>query len=344
MSRSVNPRATGPGLNNAMTDATCQLDEALRLDALEQQQITDTPREENFDRIVRLACATLAAPVGAITFLESERQWIKAAQNFELDETTRRDSFCTHTIQNDEVMVVEDATQDARFRDNPFVTAEGGVRFYAGAPLTTQQGFRIGSLCVVDHIPRRISQRDRDLLKDMAAIVVDEMELRKRVGTDLLTGLYNRRFLDELGGREIAKARRERLPLTAAFIDADKFKSINDTYGHPAGDAVLRGLGPAIKKALRGTDLLARYGGEELVLLLPGTTLSQAAPVLERLRQEIAAMDVLELKGRQVTASIGAAELQPGDMTVADLLARADGALYRAKESGRNRVELALAA
>jgi len=178
----------------------------------------------------------------------------------------------------------------------------------------------------------------------MAAIVVSEMELRKRVGTDLLTGLYNRRFLDELGQREISKARREHQPLTAAFIDADKFKTINDTYGHPAGDAVLRGLGPAIRKALRGTDLLGRYGGEELVVLLPGTTLAQSAPVLERLRLEIAAMEIAELKGRQVTASIGAAQLLPSDDDMGTLLARADAALYRAKESGRNRVELAQAA
>jgi diguanylate cyclase (GGDEF)-like protein len=132
--------------------------------------------------------------------------------------------------------------------------------------------------------------------------------------------------------------------LTAAFIDADKFKSINDTFGHPAGDAVLRGLGPAIAKALRSTDLLGRYGGEELVLLLPNTTLEQSVPVLERLRQEIAAMEIAELKGRQVTASIGAAQMGEGDRTIADLLARADAALYRAKESGRNRVELAQAA
>ena len=322
----------------------CQLQEALRLDAVEKQQITDTPRDEAFDRVVRLACAALEAPIGAVTFIEGERQWVKASEGIDITETPRDVSFCTHTIQTADVMVVEDATKDPRFWDNPFVTAEGGIRFYAGAPLTTREGFQIGSLCVVDHIPRRINQRDRDLLKDMAAIVVSEMELRKRVGTDALTGLYTRRFLDELGDREIVRARREGQPLTAAFIDADKFKSINDTYGHPAGDAVLRGLGPAIRKALRSTDLLGRYGGEELVLLLPNTTVEQAAPVLERLRQEVAAMEIAELQGRQVTASIGAAALGQGDGTIADVLARADAALYQAKESGRNRVVLAQAA
>ena len=325
---------------------SCQIEEAMRLDALERQQITDTPRDEAFDRVVRLACATLSAPIGAITFIESERQWIKAEQGLGLQETSRDTSFCTHALTGDEVMVVEveDATRDPRFASNPFVTSKGGNRFYAGAPLNTKEGYKLGTLCVVDHIPRKITQRDRELLKDMADIVVSEMELRRRVGTDALTGLYTRRFFDELGTREIIRARRESTPLTAAFIDADKFKAINDTYGHPAGDAVLRAIGPACRRALRTSDILARYGGEELVLLLPNASLDQAAPVLERLRQEVAAMVVPELKGCQVTASIGAAELAENDLTISDLLARADAALYRAKEGGRNRVELSLAA
>jgi diguanylate cyclase (GGDEF)-like protein len=323
---------------------SCQIEEAMRLDALERQQITDTPRDESFDRVVRLACATLSAPIGAITFIESERQWIKAEQGLGVQETSRDTSFCTHALTGDEVMVVEDATRDPRFASNPFVTTKDGIRFYAGAPLNTKEGYKLGTLCVVDHIPRKITQRDRELLKDMADIVVSEMELRRRVGTDALTGLYTRRFFDELGTREIIRARRESAALTAAFIDVDKFKTINDTYGHPAGDAVLRAIGPACKRALRTSDIFARYGGEELVLLLPNASLDQAAPVLERLRQEVAAMVVPELKGRQVTASIGAAELTENDLTIGDLLARADRALYRAKESGRNRVELSLAA
>lgn len=318
--------------------------EALRLDALERQQITDTPHDEAFDRIVRLACAALETPVGAVTFVEGERQWLKAREGIDFQETPRDISFCTHTIEDDGVLVVEDATKDARFAQNPLVAADHGIRFYAGAPIRTRDGFNLGALCVIDHIPRKITPRHRALLKDMAAVVTSEMELRRRVGTDALTGLYNRRFMEELGVREIARARRTGSPLTAAFIDADHFKSINDNFGHAAGDAVLRGLGPAIAKALRGTDLLGRYGGEELVLLLPGTGLAQAAPVLERLRQEIAAMDVPDLRGAHVTASIGAAELTGGDGGFTDLLARADAAVYRAKAAGRNRVMLTPAA
>jgi len=186
---------------------------------------------------------------------------------------------------------------------------------------------------VVDHVPRKITSRDHDLLQDMADVVVSEMEVRRRVGTDALTGLYTRRFVDELGMREIIRARRDGESLTAAFIDADRFKVINDTYGHPAGDA-----------ALRATDILGRYGGEELVLLLPQLNLEQAMPVLERVRQDVEAMVIPELKGRPVTVSIGAAELDENDLTITDLLGRADRVLSRAKQSGRNRIERALAA
>lgn len=328
-----------------MTIQKIPLEEALRLDALERQQITDTPRDEAFDRVVRLACAALEAPVGAITFIESERLWIKAEQGLEgLTENPREISICTHALLGDEVMVVEDATRDPRFATNPMVHCEGGIRFYAGAPLNTREGFKLGTLCVVDHIPRKISQRDRDLLKDMAAIVVSEMELRRRVGTDSLTGLYTRRFMDELGGREVVRARRGDVPLTAAFIDADHFKRINDVYGHGAGDAVLRALGPTCKRVLRGSDLLGRYGSAELALLLPDTTLEQAEPVLERLRADVALLNLPQLDGRQVTVSVGTAQLNSKDVTIHDLLARAGAALNQAKAGGRNRVVMARAA
>jgi diguanylate cyclase (GGDEF)-like protein len=320
-------------------------DEAARLAALESEKITDTAPDDSFDRIVRLACATMAAPIGAISFVDGQRQWFKARRNLSKPETARRDAFCAHALHSDEVLVVEDASLDPRFCDNPLVTCEDGIRFYAGAPLRMKNGFILGTLCVIDHIPRRVGSRDVNLLRDMAAIVVDELELRRHAGTDALTGLYTRRFLDEVAEHEIARARRAGDPLTAAIIDLDKFKSINDTFGHPAGDAVLRMIGPACRKVLRAPDLMARYGGEELVVLLPGTDLTQAAPVLERMRASIMAMLVPELSGRWVvTASIGAAELQADDTGLAAMLKRADEALYRAKQSGRNRVELALAA
>lgn len=321
------------------------LQEAMRLEALEAQKITDTEEDEAFNRLVRMACATMEAPIGTISFVDSERQWFKARQGLDIRETSRDLAFCTHAIEGDDVMVVEDATRDPRFADNPLVTCENGIRFYAGAPLRNRQGFNLGTLCIIDHIPRRVGARETSLLKDMAAIVVDEMELRRRAGTDVLTGLYTRRMMDEIMDHEVARARRGGHDFTVALMDIDKFKTVNDSFGHAAGDAVLRAIGPVCRKAMRATDLMARYGGEEIALLLPDTSLAQAAPVLERVRRDIMAMLIPELGGRWVvTASMGAAQLDLQDPDAAALMARADEALYRAKEGGRNRVEMAAAA
>jgi diguanylate cyclase (GGDEF)-like protein len=173
----------------------------------------------------------------------------------------------------------------------------------------------------------------------------EQLDLRRRAGTDPLTGLYTRRFLDEIGQHEAARVRRLGHTLTAALIDIDKFKTINDTFGPPAGDAVLRAIGQVCKGTLRAPDVVARYDGEEIAVVLPDTDLEQAKAVLERLRKNIMALLVPELLGKWVvTASIGAAELHKDDADIAGVLARADTALYRAKEAGRNRVEFAQAA
>jgi len=175
--------------------------------------------------------------------------------------------------------------------------------------------------------------------------MVEEMEMHRRADTDLLTGLCTRRFLDEVAQHELGRARRTGQSLTVALIDIDKFRIVNDTFGHGAGDAVLRAIGQICRNSLRGSDVMARYGGEKMVMLLSNTSLAQAAPVMERLRRNIMAMLVPELMGKWVvTASIGAAELNHKDTEIAEVLVRADIALYRAKETGRNRVELALAA
>jgi diguanylate cyclase (GGDEF)-like protein len=326
-------------------NAPISLEEALRLDALEMQKVTDTPPDESFDRIVRLACAATETPIGLISFVDDERQWFKSRIGLEICETPREQAFCAHALHSDEVMVVEDAALDPRFAENPLVTCDNGIRFYAGAPLKTREGFNLGTLCVMDHVPRRLGERDKSLLADMAAIAVNELELRKRAGTDPLTGLYKRGLFDEIGAHEVARARRQEEKLCVALIDIDRFSSINDTFGRPAGDAVLRSLGPVIRKALRAEDQIARIGGEEIALLLPNTGLEHAGIVLDRVRRDIMAMIVPDLGGRWVvTASIGAAELQEDDTGIADMLARAEAALARAKDAGRNRLALAEAA
>jgi diguanylate cyclase (GGDEF)-like protein len=162
--------------------------------------------------------------------------------------------------------------------------------------------------------------------------------------TDVLTGLANRRRLMTRLDEEVQRARRYKTPLAVVMIDIDHFKLVNDNYGHAMGDEVLRNIGAMLKASVRTTDLAARYGGEEITILLPHTDLEAGRLVADNLREKFAAMDH-SLDGTTIrkTASFGvAARDGQGDIpTAEDLLKLADEALYRAKEGGRNRVEVA---
>lgn len=165
--------------------------------------------------------------------------------------------------------------------------------------------------------------------------------------TDSLTGLYNRRYLDQRVREETGKAERYRLPLSILMIDIDHFKSINDTYGHLVGDIVLSGVAKVVTGIARNTDIVARYGGEEILVMAPNSSVAPAAAFAERIRASVESTSLIPPevcgndKARPVTVSIGVASPPPGIPDSQALIKRADEALYRAKESGRNRVVIA---
>lgn len=177
------------------------------------------------------------------------------------------------------------------------------------------------------------------MLRDITEEKRLEELLRTMATTDVLTGLYNRRFLDEAMATEFHRALRTRSSLSVIMIDVDHFKKFNDTHGHDQGDRVLKSVAQAIRAALRKYDLPCRYGGEEFLAILPNTDGEGALSFAERVRVSIETMTV---DGMKVTASLGVATFpQVVVDTPADLIERADAALYRAKETGRNRVVVA---
>lgn len=148
------------------------------MDILRKYEILDSEAEKEFDDLTQLASFICNTPISIVTLIDEDRQWFKSKVGFDATEAPRDTSFCGHVILEDEVMVINDATKDDRFHDNPAVTGEFHLRFYAGAPLIDKSGFKLGSLCVVDRQPRELSKEQIDALKKLSRLVVAQMELR----------------------------------------------------------------------------------------------------------------------------------------------------------------------
>ncbi len=464
-----------------------------KLAALRDCEILDTPPEADFDDLTQLAAHICGVPIAAVSLIDRDRQWFKSILGLDATETSRGVSFCAHTILQPDVMIVPDAIADRRFFDNALVTGEPNIRFYAGAPLITAEGHALGSLCVIDRVPRQLTEAQESALRVLSRQVSTQIERHRRgvalerlmaereaaqealravvegapivfyatdrqgvvtfsqgaglkrlglspeqvvgqsvfemyqdspgVGlslrrtlagenvsfdvqvnglcyhnevrpqrdgagivtgvigvahdmterkqaeersrdyavvlefqkgqlekaneelaalatTDGLTGLLNHRTFQERLTIEVSRAARYKSPLSLVLLDVDAFKQYNDTFGHPAGDAVLRQTASILKTLSRTTDLVARYGGEEFVLILPQTDAHGAMVFAERLRE---AIERQPWPLRAVTASFGVATLAAGAPSGADMIARADKALYQSKAAGRNRVMHSLA-
>jgi hypothetical protein len=153
--------------------------ERKRMDALLRYNILDTPAERSFDDLTLVASIICETPIAIMTLVDETRQWFKARHGIDVTETPREQAFCAHTILQTNVMVVEDATRDNRFVDNPLVTSSPNIRFYAGAPLIDRDGFALGSLCVIDRTPRVLTERQLTVLQALARQIISHLELSR---------------------------------------------------------------------------------------------------------------------------------------------------------------------
>lgn len=321
-------------------------DDDARIAALRRLDVLDTAIEEPFEKIVTLVRTVLAVPIATVTLVDRDRQWFKAKRGIDQSETPRSVSFCTHTIQQREPLIVENALEDPRFANVPMVAGPPYVRSYAGVPLRTPEGYNVGALCAIDTRPRRFSPADIAILSNFANIVCDELELRLIAQMDHLTGALTRRGFVDQAQKEMERARRYGRTTSLVMLDVDHFKRVNDTYGHASGDQVLQQIARIAESTLRPSDLFGRLGGEEFALLLPETSGTAAVVAADRLRQEIAKHPMTCPDGStlHVTASFGVAELSASTISLTEWLARADTMLYAAKFDGRNCTRLATAA
>jgi GAF domain-containing protein len=164
-----------------LSKAPVPINEDQRVEALHRYNILDTPPEEEFDHICRLASIICGTPVSLVTLIDRERQWFKSKTGLPMDETSRDIAFCSHTILQNGLFIINDALTDERFRKNPLVTGEPNIRFYAGAPLVTFDGHAIGSLCVIDRVPRKLTVDQSYALLALSYLAITMLELRHKI-------------------------------------------------------------------------------------------------------------------------------------------------------------------
>jgi diguanylate cyclase (GGDEF)-like protein len=334
-------------------------DEAARIEALRATQLLDSDPDELFDRVVHIVCASLNVPVGLVSLVDTERQWFKARCGVDARETARDVSFCAWTVLDDEPFIVEDATRDPRFADNPHVVGAPFVRFYAGVPLHSG-GRRIGALCAVDYAPRTLAAQDLLVLKQLARMVEDLIELRTAAlgavrnlnnwggrqllenGTgarlrqqflrDPLTGMPNRLVVEDAIARHAARAPADACALLAV-VDVDNLAAVNEEHGHASGDAVLVAIARRLRHRASPGDVAARIGGSTFLLWLQSDTYdcAERAQALHR-----ALNRPVQVAGRVIHGSVTMGHCRFGvdGFDAETLLVRAQAALRHAKSQG----------
>lgn len=266
--------------------------------------------------------------------------------------------FCYDVSSSDELVAVVDTRSHVSLGQHPAVAGSPHIRFFASHPVYNEDRTLAGCICLIDYTPRPVFREgDRQLLADLAALVERELALRSMNASQLdlqkknknlrrkslidpLIGTWNRGAIMRILTIEAIRCDKAGMPLSLIVADLDYFKRINDTYGHPAGDAVLVKVASKLRSCIRPQEALGRYGGEEFLIVLPGSSHATAMAVAERMRIAIASQPetiggaTLSLT---ISAGVASTDVFP-TATTEELISRADIALYAAKDAGRNRV------
>jgi len=326
-------------------------EEERRIAALHGYHVLDTPADPRFDTLVRFTADLFDTPIALLALIDAERQWVKAAVGFHAKQTARAHAFSAYAILNaDEVTVVEDAAADPRFADNPFVQAGPQLRFYAGAPVLSEEGLPLGALCVLDREPRTLDGAQRRRLQAMAATAAsllqmhrDAVLLEQSATYDPLTGLANRRHYEAALHAAADQALAGR-PCAVLHIDLDGFTRVNAALGPRGGDAFLQEAARRVAEVVRAGDLVARLGSDEFAVLLAGPVDAKAADAsARRILERFAAPVLVGETAPRLRASIGIALCPTDGIAPGAVMRAAEAALATAKADGRGRIAAAAA-
>ncbi|HCS29634.1 MAG TPA: GGDEF domain-containing protein [Spongiibacteraceae bacterium] len=258
-----------------------------RVAALHSLNLLDTLPEERFDRLTRLARRVFEVPIALVSLVDENRQWFKSRAGLDATETPRDISFCGHAIHGQQVFEISDASLDPRFFDNPLVTENPNIRFYAGCPLHSMDGNPLGTLCIIDSKPRQLNHEELETLQDLALMAERELAALQLATVDELTGISNRRGFGMLANKSLKYCARNDLKAALVYLDLNKFKPINDQHGHAEGDKALIVFADLMKQLFRESDVFARVGGDEFVVLLTDTDKLQAEHLIGRFQEAL---------------------------------------------------------
>ena len=261
-----------------MIEPKTPMDEMARLVDLHGLGILDTPAEERFDRLARMAQRYFGVETCLVSLVDADRQWFKSRQGLATDETPRTVSFCGHTILDETAFIVTDTHEDARFSDNPLVTGEPHIRFYAGYPVHSPNGHRIGTLCLIDPTPRSFSHEDTETLRDLAGMVDDELLAASLEATDELTETSNTRGFSAMGSQMLDLAAHSDTNLELLWFELDGVSAACDANCDAAGERKLRRFARLLLRCFGHDDIVARVGHDEFAVMTCGhASLGEAA-------------------------------------------------------------------
>lgn len=334
------------------------IDEEARQQALCRYGILDSLAEQDFGALTRLAATVCDTPIALVSLVDRDGWRLGSCVGLAGAEFARDASFCSIVVHEGRLVAVEDALRDATMA-RIAATYRPQVRFYAGAPLTTPDGYHIGALGVMDTVPRCLDDRQRDALAGLAQQVVTHLELRRHARAlaetvhdlreaeqtilhmahhDALTDLPGRFLFHDRLEYAIRHAARHNETMAVMFLDLDGFKAVNDTHGHTAGDRLLKEVALNLQSSLRRSDIVARMGGDEFAIVCPD--LQDADDAAGIARKLLNAVRSCNAGGLAVSASIGISIYPYDGATAETLLFDADSAMYRAKRRGKDNYAL----
>lgn len=305
--------------------------EQMRLQALEDLGLLDTPESESFDRITRMATQLLDAPMSAVSLTDRNRQWFKSHLNTGGRELPREGAPCAEVTRSQHVLLIPNLLEDKRFMNSPL--AQSGVRFYAGAPLTTRHGHTLGSMCVLDSKPRTMSAEQLNSLQDLAAMVISQIELQHEFGRiDPTSGLPNRhQFYDDLEDQRRTSTGDSRALVLIELADLRHANEVASVLGASYLDDLVKTSAVVIKAALGRQTTLYHVGFASLAVLLDDLDSWQAPldTIMASLKEPAASAGI----PIAIAAACGISPFRLGEMSPQDVLRTAVGAVHDARRA-----------